>query len=165
MSWTRPTTAATCCSCGTATCWPTPLHKTYERTRDVNHWRKRFCPSSGTAPQPQQAEPAELLRHHRANPASARGGPPQRRNDSRRTEPHHHVDVLHVLRCSAAPGSTVAVQQRLPHHARSLSPYHHVLDHVDNHAARTCFRNVGANTDHAPASTRSAGRLRHRVLD
>ena len=37
----------------------------YERTQDVSHWRKRFCPSSGTAPQPQPAKPAGLHRHHR----------------------------------------------------------------------------------------------------
>ena len=51
-SWTKPTTAATCCCCARAACWPTPPRPDCERTPDVSHWRKRFCPSFGTAPQP-----------------------------------------------------------------------------------------------------------------
>ena len=36
--------------------------RNYERTPDARHWRKRFCPSSGTAPRPERepAEPAGL---------------------------------------------------------------------------------------------------------
>ena len=63
------------------------------------------------------------------------------------------------------PGTSVPVQQRLSDHARGVPLDHHVPDHVDNHAAGTGFGDVGADPDHAPASTRPAGRLRHRVLD
>ena len=62
-------------------------HTTPTKLREdtgCSHWRKRFCPSSGTAPQPQPAEPAGLPRHHRANPAPARRRSPQRRDDPRR---------------------------------------------------------------------------------
>ena len=74
-------------------------HTTPTKLREdtgCSHWRKRFCPSSGTAPQPQPAEPAGLPGHHHANPAPARRRSPQRRDDPRRAEPGHHVDVLHV---------------------------------------------------------------------
>ena len=35
---------------------PHHADRNYERTRDARHWRKRFCPSSGTAPRSEASD-------------------------------------------------------------------------------------------------------------
>ena len=127
---------------------PARAHHTrpsYERTPDVSHWRKRFCPSSGTAPQPEsrsRLSPQAYLATTGADPAPACRRPPQRRDDPRGAQPDHHADVLHVPERAAPPGRAVAVQQRVPDHARRLPADRDVPDHVDHHAAGTGFGNA-----------------------
>src|SRR3984957_20104052 len=152
-----------------ATSWHRPPRTNYERTPDARHWRTRSCPSSSATP---RAKPGRtsgaaetIWRHYASDPAATGRRPSEHRDDPGGAGHGYHVDVLHVRERPAPSGRSDTISQRMFDSAGPVSAVPDVHHHVDHHAARAGFGDIGAHPDHPPAPTRPADGVRHRVFD